>query len=160
MATRGLDGIDRNIPFGGILSGVIDPLLDIMDHIEVKSVPFMSNITEYFPPAHFVQHKRELQGITKDLEDARSQGKLYQFFNSTDDASALAKHNMTLDQLIADATVHKILRDIEVGHIEMGDIAAHGRQVLIRGAQGDWEVRAAALALVARVVKVEARSWT
>jgi hypothetical protein len=43
--------------------------------------------------------------MTQDLKDARSKGKLNQFFNSADNASALGRHNMALSNLIADSTV-------------------------------------------------------
>jgi hypothetical protein len=47
--------------------------------------------------------------MTKDLNDALSQGKLEQFFNGTENASSLAKHNNHLAQMIADATVQHFL---------------------------------------------------
>jgi hypothetical protein len=43
--------------------------------------------------------------MTKDLEVARSRGKLNQFFNSVDNASSIEQHNMALAQMIADSTV-------------------------------------------------------
>jgi hypothetical protein len=43
--------------------------------------------------------------MTQDLKDASSKGKLNQFFNSADNASALERHNMALAKLIADSTV-------------------------------------------------------
>ncbi|KAJ7030157.1 hypothetical protein C8F04DRAFT_1236718 [Mycena alexandri] len=49
--------------------------------------------------------QRELQSITEDLQAARLQGRLNQFFNSADHSSSLEKHNATLAQLIADSTL-------------------------------------------------------
>jgi hypothetical protein len=43
--------------------------------------------------------------MTQDLKDACSKGKLNQFFNSADNASALGRHNMVLNTMIADFTV-------------------------------------------------------
>lgn len=43
--------------------------------------------------------------MTKELDDTYSQGKLEEFFNGTENASTLAKHNNHLAQMIADATV-------------------------------------------------------
>ncbi|KAJ7819204.1 hypothetical protein B0H14DRAFT_3147569 [Mycena olivaceomarginata] len=58
---------------------------------------------------------RELVLITKDLDAARSQGKLNQFFNGADNVSSLETHNMALAKMIADstlATVNKVLRSL------------------------------------------------
>jgi hypothetical protein len=85
--------------------------------------------------------------ITQDLNVASSKGKLNQFFNSADNASALEGHNTALDRLIAGSTVHlqlshcvpwvdfdsilkfvtvnevrKSLREIEVSLTAMNDI--------------------------------------
>ncbi|KAJ7873095.1 hypothetical protein B0H14DRAFT_152347 [Mycena olivaceomarginata] len=63
--------------------------------------------------------KRELTLMTQDLKDASSKGKLNQFFNSADNASALERHNMALAKLIADSTLVTVnevlssLREIE-----------------------------------------------
>jgi hypothetical protein len=48
---------------------------------------------------------RELVLIKRDLDAARSRGKLNQFFNSAYNASSLEKHNMALAKMIADSTV-------------------------------------------------------
>ncbi|KAJ7455888.1 hypothetical protein FB451DRAFT_1373144 [Mycena latifolia] len=123
-ALRTLSSVSSNIPFGSILSSVIDPLLDITDRIQQVSTnaqgltelaarielltPIVSDIATNKPEegrAIVEALKRELEVITKDLSDARAQGKLEQFFNSTDNASSLTKHNITLAQMIADSTV-------------------------------------------------------
>ncbi|KAJ7797621.1 hypothetical protein B0H14DRAFT_53321 [Mycena olivaceomarginata] len=58
--------------------------------------------------------------ITRDLDAARSRGKLNQFFNSAHNASSLEKHNMALAKMIADSTlvtvneVLRLLREIEL----------------------------------------------
>ncbi|KAJ6537366.1 hypothetical protein DFH09DRAFT_1178067 [Mycena vulgaris] len=159
VAVKTFSSVSSNIPFGLILSGVIDPLLDITDRIEQVSAntqglielaaridrltTIVSDMAVDKPEkgrAIVEALGRESQSITKDLNDARSQGKLEQFFNSADTASSLAAHNMKLAQMIADATlvpvqeVLKSLRDLErstilespssasQGHFEMGDI--------------------------------------
>ncbi|KAJ7792559.1 hypothetical protein B0H14DRAFT_3889808 [Mycena olivaceomarginata] len=56
-----------------------------------------------------------LASMTQDLKDARSKGQLNQFFNSADNASALGRHNMVLNTMIADSmlvTVNEVLRSL------------------------------------------------
>ncbi|KAJ6476315.1 hypothetical protein C8R45DRAFT_376697 [Mycena sanguinolenta] len=56
--------------------------------------------------------QRELQALTKDLQDAYSQGQLDQFFNT----SHIEKHNKSLTRMVADftlVTVHEVLREVE-----------------------------------------------
>ncbi|KAJ7750751.1 hypothetical protein B0H14DRAFT_2981778, partial [Mycena olivaceomarginata] len=116
FALKTLSSISSNIPFGSVLSGVIDPLLDIADRIELLS-PLVSKMArdkpeQCQPIVEALQNPRDLQSITDDLKDA-SREKLDQFFNSKDNASSLAKHNNHLAQMIADATlveVHEVLR--------------------------------------------------
>ncbi|KAJ7450556.1 hypothetical protein FB451DRAFT_1285519, partial [Mycena latifolia] len=140
---RTLSSVSSNIPFGSILSSVIDPLLDITARIQQVSTnaqglaelsarielltPIVSDMATHKPEkgrAIVEALKRELESITKDLNDARAQGKLEQFFNSADNASSLAKHNMTLAQMIADSTlvavqdILKTLHDIEVHWVQ------------------------------------------
>jgi hypothetical protein len=43
--------------------------------------------------------------MMKDLEAARSQGKLDKFFNSADNASTLAKHDRAFSTMVSDSTV-------------------------------------------------------
>ncbi|KAF8164280.1 hypothetical protein K438DRAFT_1775603 [Mycena galopus ATCC 62051] len=126
FAMSTLSSVSSNIPFGSVLSSVIDPLLDIVNRIEQTSsntqglVELAARI-ELLSPLVFemardrpqqgrviveaLQRRRELQTLTKELEDAHSQGKLEEFFNGTENASTLAKHNNHLAQMIADATV-------------------------------------------------------
>ncbi|KAF8146026.1 hypothetical protein K438DRAFT_1991194 [Mycena galopus ATCC 62051] len=65
----------------------------------------------------------ELTSMATDLKAASQRGKLNQFFNSADDASALSKHNMVLAQMIADSTlvgvqeVLKSLRELEASKL-------------------------------------------
>ncbi|KAJ7477429.1 hypothetical protein FB451DRAFT_1172980 [Mycena latifolia] len=157
VTLRTLSSVSKNIPFGSILSSVIDPLLDITNRIEQVSsnaealialsaridllTPIVSEMTEDKAErgrAIVEALQRELESITKDLKEARAQGKLEQFFNSTDNASSLTQHNMALAQIIADstlATVHEVLtsvRNLERSkfsessvpqrQVEMGDI--------------------------------------
>ncbi|KAJ7875259.1 hypothetical protein B0H14DRAFT_61644 [Mycena olivaceomarginata] len=62
--------------------------------------------------------------ITRDLDAARSRGKLNQFFNSAHNASSLEKHNMALAKMIADSTlvtvneVLRLLREIECSKLQ------------------------------------------
>ncbi|KAJ7776512.1 hypothetical protein DFH07DRAFT_766708 [Mycena maculata] len=123
FALKTLSSVSSNIPFGSVLSSVIDPLLDIADRIEQTSAntqglvelaariellsPLVSEMARDKPQQGRLiveALQRELQSMTKDLNDAHSQGKIDQFFNCTDNASSLAKHNNHLAQMIADAT--------------------------------------------------------
>ncbi|KAJ7875274.1 hypothetical protein B0H14DRAFT_3859487 [Mycena olivaceomarginata] len=52
--------------------------------------------------------QRELASMTQDLKDARSKGKLNQFFGSADKGSPLERHNTALAKLIADSTGVKV----------------------------------------------------
>ncbi|KAJ7041123.1 hypothetical protein C8F04DRAFT_1080284 [Mycena alexandri] len=136
FALKTLSVASANVPFASLLSAAIEPLLAITDRIEQISsnaqglielaariellTPIVSQMTEDSRGERVIGGlQRELQSITRDLEVARSQGKLDQFFNSVDNTSSLQKHNMNLAQLIADSTlvtVHEVLksvRDIE-----------------------------------------------
>ncbi|KAJ7449999.1 hypothetical protein B0H11DRAFT_2078002 [Mycena galericulata] len=79
---------------------------------ETASPPSKSRIVEAL--------ERELQSITKDLEAFGSRGKLQQFFNSSENAACLARHNMSLMQIVSTATlanvhdVREILKNAEV----------------------------------------------
>ncbi|KAJ6580358.1 hypothetical protein DFH09DRAFT_1309685 [Mycena vulgaris] len=130
VALKTLSSVSSNIPFGSILSSVINPLLDITDRIEVTlhRLPSCKHMIEYYYSKSQQIAKpeqsqglvealqRELQSITKDLNDAQAQGRLEQFFNSADTSSSLAKHNMTLAQMIADYTfvaIHEVLKALQ-----------------------------------------------
>ncbi|KAJ6628405.1 hypothetical protein B0H10DRAFT_1991245 [Mycena sp. CBHHK59/15] len=187
FALKTLSSVSSNIPFGSMLSSIIDPLLDITDRIEQTSAntqglielaarielltPIISEMAKDKPKQGRVvvealkwsaTYLLELQSMTKDLSDASSQGKLDQFFNSTDNASSLEKHNATLAQMIADSTLVTVpevlqsLQDLErskllqssppivtKGQIEMGDITGGlggtGGNARIGGEGGDGE---------------------
>ena len=49
--------------------------------------------------------ERELARMTEQLNAAKAEGKLSQFFNSAANSAILQSHNMILDQMIADSTV-------------------------------------------------------
>ncbi|KAJ7232450.1 hypothetical protein B0H12DRAFT_1239647 [Mycena haematopus] len=49
--------------------------------------------------------KRELEDIHRDIEAAKKQGRVAQFFNSKDDSSFLTKHNTNLTDLVCDINV-------------------------------------------------------
>ncbi|KAJ7116370.1 hypothetical protein C8R44DRAFT_739096 [Mycena epipterygia] len=122
VALQALSSVAINIPFDASLGSVIDPFLDSVD----RSEQIWSNVNVFGLAARIdvltsivpelAQNrpdqgrgvvevlKRELQSITRDLDAARSQGKLEEFFNSDTAASSLAGHNMKLCQLIVAST--------------------------------------------------------
>ncbi|KAJ7634530.1 hypothetical protein FB45DRAFT_909110 [Roridomyces roridus] len=154
-----LSATSSNIPICGIISSVIDPLLLIMTQVDLTSAnveglvelaarierltPLVADMAEVNSVSDrersFIDDLTcELQSIRTDVLDAQAQGMLTRFFNSHDDAAGLAKHNATLAQLIADATlvnvqeVRRTLRNMErsasmpmplLGQIEIGYIA-------------------------------------
>ncbi|KAJ7023672.1 hypothetical protein C8F04DRAFT_1401529 [Mycena alexandri] len=135
FALSTLSSVSSNIPFGSVLSSVINPLLDIVNRIEQTSTNTQGLVElaariELLSPLVFEMARdrpqqgrvivealqRELQTMTKELGDAHSQGKLEEFFNGTENASTLAKHNNHLAQMIADATlatVHEVLQSLQ-----------------------------------------------
>ncbi|KAJ7364554.1 hypothetical protein DFH08DRAFT_839528 [Mycena albidolilacea] len=135
FALSTLSSVSSNIPFGSVLSSVIDPLMDIINRIEQTSInthglvelaariellsPLVSEMARDRAQQGRViveALQRELQNITKELDHAHSQGKLEEFFNGTDNASTLANHNKHLAQMIADATlatVHEVLQSLQ-----------------------------------------------
>ncbi|KAF7377894.1 hypothetical protein MSAN_00213100 [Mycena sanguinolenta] len=135
FSLKTLSSVSSNIPFGSVLSSVIDPLLDIVGRIEQTSVnnqglielaarierlsPLVSEMaSDKLQQGRLIVEalERELQSMTRDLDDARSQGQIDQFFNGTDNASFLTKHNNHLTQIIADATLattHDVLRSVQ-----------------------------------------------
>ncbi|KAJ7041128.1 hypothetical protein C8F04DRAFT_1080304, partial [Mycena alexandri] len=150
FALQTLSVASTHIPLGSVVSAAIEPLLVIIDRVEQTSsnargllelamridllAPIVSEMVKNPRGITFIQGlHRELQSITEDLEIARSQGKLHQFFNSVHNASSLQKHNITLSQLIAESTlvtvhevlksVHGIERQLDVAStFELGDI--------------------------------------
>ncbi|KAJ7672352.1 hypothetical protein DFH06DRAFT_1176074 [Mycena polygramma] len=137
FALETLSCVSANIPLGGVLSSVIDPLLAIAERIEglVKLAaaacielltPLVSkmaekNLTQGRPTIEDL--RQELHSITTELEEARTRGKVNQFSNSIDNASVLEKHNQALAQMIAAATfatlqdVLESLRELEINGI-------------------------------------------
>ncbi|KAF8200569.1 hypothetical protein K438DRAFT_1966033 [Mycena galopus ATCC 62051] len=135
FALSTLSSVSCNMPFDSVLSSVIDPLLDIVNRIEQTAIntqglvelaariellsPLVSELARDRPQQGRViveALQRELQTMTKELDDAHSQGKLEEFFNHTENASTLAKHNNHLAQMIADATpatVHEVLQSLQ-----------------------------------------------
>ncbi|KAJ7809176.1 hypothetical protein B0H14DRAFT_2867494 [Mycena olivaceomarginata] len=118
FALKTLSSISSNIPFGSVLSGVIDPLLDIADRIELTSdntqgfVELAARIELLSPLVSKIARDKpeQCQPIVEALQASKNST---QFFNSKDNASSLAKHNNHLAQMIADATlveVHEVLR--------------------------------------------------
>ncbi|KAJ7664223.1 hypothetical protein B0H17DRAFT_1092207 [Mycena rosella] len=138
VALKRLSSVCSNIPFAAILGDAIGPLLDVTKQIEhVPSnaqglaqlaaridllTPVVCELAKNRPDqGHVIAGalQREFKSIMKDLEDARANGKLKEFFSNTGDGSSLAEHNMTLVQMIANATlttvheIHKSLHDLE-----------------------------------------------
>ncbi|KAJ7325555.1 hypothetical protein DFH08DRAFT_886877 [Mycena albidolilacea] len=144
FALRTLSTISSGIPLGEALSGIIEPLLEITGRIQQSSVnehglirlaarivritPIVAGLAKTNPSkgqAIVLDLLRELVLITKDLDAARSQGKLNQFFNGADNASSLETHNMALAKMIADstlATVNEVLRSLREIEIILGDV--------------------------------------
>ncbi|KAJ7278176.1 hypothetical protein C8J57DRAFT_1306090 [Mycena rebaudengoi] len=172
LALTTLSSVSCNLPFGAMLSSIIDPLLIITNRIEQTSANSqglleLSTRIELLTPVvsgigndqskqnqKFVEAlKRELEAITQDLRVAGSQGKLNQFFNSDDNTSALAKHNMTLAQMISDCTfstvqeVLKSIQDIECSKISQsspslvseGGLGGPGGEAFTGGEGGDGD---------------------
>ncbi|KAJ7450547.1 hypothetical protein FB451DRAFT_1186656 [Mycena latifolia] len=82
-----------------------------------RLTPIISEISSSNPEQNIVAEalQRELESMTKDLNNTRSQGKLEQFFNTTDNDSALTQHNTALAEIIADstfATVNEVLKSL------------------------------------------------
>ncbi|KAJ7147224.1 hypothetical protein C8R46DRAFT_1359763 [Mycena filopes] len=148
FALTTLSSVSSNIPFGGILSAVIDPLLAITKRIDQTSAntkgfvelaarvdlitPIVSQMAKDQPERgrKVVQAlQRELESITSDLKAAAAQNRLSEFFNGEDNSSCLAKHNMALTQIIADATFFSIqevlasLHDLERMRLEQSSRA-------------------------------------
>ncbi|KAJ7154892.1 hypothetical protein C8R43DRAFT_949854 [Mycena crocata] len=136
FSLKTLSTVSSNIPFGVILSSIIDPLLDIADRIEQTSAnkqglaelaariellaPIVSEMAEHNPMRgrKMVEAlEREIKSIAEDLSAACERGQLNQFFSSADTASSLVKHNSVLAQLMADSTfasVHEVLKFIDL----------------------------------------------
>ncbi|KAJ7835793.1 hypothetical protein B0H13DRAFT_2107796 [Mycena leptocephala] len=118
LALETLRTISATIPMGSALSGVIDSLLAVTNRIEQRSanthgfiqiaarIEHIMGILSETPNQGLVDElHQELRSITADLEVASSLGKLDQFFNSTQNASCIAKHNERLTQIICTAAV-------------------------------------------------------
>ncbi|KAF5343188.1 hypothetical protein D9758_016922 [Tetrapyrgos nigripes] len=79
----------------------------------------------------------EVKSLTDDLRAASKRGKISQFFNSTDNASALSKHIMVLDQIVAsDSTKMNRNSVMNVTNLTAGDGAEGGSSAIAGGAGG------------------------
>jgi hypothetical protein len=58
FALKTLSTISSNIPFGSVLSSVIDPLLDIVNRIEVSRIRLIAQLILTRIPANVGQHPR------------------------------------------------------------------------------------------------------
>ncbi|KAJ6587905.1 hypothetical protein B0H19DRAFT_1097391 [Mycena capillaripes] len=143
FALKTLSSASDDDPFASILNSVIDPLLDIANRIKPTSAntqglvelaariellsPLVSEMARDRPQQGQViveALQRELQTLTKELDDAHSQGRLEQFFDGTNNTSSLAKHNNQLAQMIADATlatVHEVLQSLQSLESKLGE---------------------------------------
>ncbi|KAJ7634513.1 hypothetical protein FB45DRAFT_1056539 [Roridomyces roridus] len=158
MALTTLSATSNNIPICGIITSVVDPLLLIMTQLDLTSAnvqglvelvarierltPLVADMVEVNSVSEcerrFIDDlTRELESIGTDVSETQAQGTLTRFFNNPDDAAGLARHNATLAQLVADATlvnvqeVRRMLMSMErsvsrlvpsLGQIEIGHI--------------------------------------
>ncbi|KAJ7614936.1 hypothetical protein FB45DRAFT_873803 [Roridomyces roridus] len=150
FALQTLSKVSNNIPLGGVINSVIDPLLDLADRIEETQanreglVELAARIGRLL---HIIGEKRsspdevesasvvenvfreELESIAADLNAARSQGTIQQFFNSRDTAGSLAAHNDTLARLISELTLEKmqdVQQSLKVIEEKLGRLARDG----------------------------------
>ncbi|KAJ7927248.1 hypothetical protein B0H13DRAFT_1971246 [Mycena leptocephala] len=150
LALETLRTISATIPMGSALSGVIDSMLAVTNRIEQCS----ANTHGFIQIAARIEHimgilsetpnqglldelHEELQSIMADLEVASSLGKLDQFFNTTQNASCIAKHNARLTQIICTtATINtfEILKSIQ--DLELKIKHANDAQLDITGGLG------------------------
>ncbi|KAJ7113615.1 hypothetical protein C8R44DRAFT_796790 [Mycena epipterygia] len=100
-------------PIAAMVSSIIDPLLAIMERIEQTSDnqqglnALAARIRVLTPIVSDLAKSNSIQGQLRQLD---------QFFNSTHNASSLAKHNTILAQMIADSTlvtVHEVLKTVQ-----------------------------------------------
>ncbi|KAF7315111.1 hypothetical protein MIND_00025400 [Mycena indigotica] len=145
ISLKTLGSISSNVPFGGILDGAIVSLLDILDRIDQSSlnaqalIQLTSRIEMLEPVVQSSNSQngktiiealeREIRYIETDLKTASAQGKLAQFFNSEDNASAISKHNTALTQLIADSTFATVNEALTLIHA----LEARKHEEVVRG---------------------------
>ncbi|KAJ6557635.1 hypothetical protein B0H19DRAFT_1261240 [Mycena capillaripes] len=129
LALETLRSISATIPMGSALSGVIDSFLAVTNRIEQRSantygfiqvaarIERIVGILSDTPNQGLIDDlHEELQSITADLKAASSLGKLDQFFNSTQNAACITKHNERLTQIICTASTintFEILKSIQ-----------------------------------------------
>ncbi|KAF7377584.1 hypothetical protein MSAN_00181100 [Mycena sanguinolenta] len=130
LVLKQLSTISSKIPIGEILSGVIDPFLDIADRIEQMSdnakgldqlalrierlTPTVTKMAESASePAIGEKLRKDLGSMTTELAAARSKGRLKQFINSVDNAACLDRHNTALNRMIADCTL-EIVQELKM----------------------------------------------
>jgi transcriptional regulator len=58
FALKTLSSVSSNIPFGSVLSSVIDPLFDIADRIEVRMIAVITQLISICIPANIGQRTR------------------------------------------------------------------------------------------------------
>ncbi|KAK6972223.1 hypothetical protein R3P38DRAFT_625301 [Favolaschia claudopus] len=141
---RTLSTVSDRVPGGEPLSAVLDPLLDLTDRLEQTPInactlaQLAARIERLTPIVEtMVKDKsesgrifmesleKELRFMKKQLETARAEGKLDQFFNTDHNTVIIERHNMVLAQLIADSTfvaVHEVLTSLrELENSKMAD---------------------------------------
>ncbi|KAJ7894329.1 hypothetical protein B0H14DRAFT_2683988, partial [Mycena olivaceomarginata] len=103
FALKTLSSISSNIPFGSVLSGVIDPLLDIADRIELTP----DNTRGFIELAARIQLLSPL--VSKMARDKPEQCQpIVEALQASIMLPSLAKHNNRLAQMIADATLAEV----------------------------------------------------
>ncbi|KAF7373307.1 hypothetical protein MSAN_00540000 [Mycena sanguinolenta] len=145
FALRTLSNITSNIPMAGVLSGIIDPLLDIVGQIQQTSAnerslaelaarverltPIVTQMAQYDPKTGQVIVQRlqqELELMTEDLKMASARGKLTQFFNNVSNASTLQKTNTALDRMITDS-MFSTLQQLAISQLHLSEQVRHVR---------------------------------
>ncbi|KAK7048581.1 hypothetical protein R3P38DRAFT_2870268 [Favolaschia claudopus] len=156
LSLRTLSTVSNRVPGGEPLSAIIDPLLDLTDRVEQKSInaynlaqlaarierltPVVQNLAKDDSEQSRVFIKSletELSSMKKELEKAQAEGKLKQFFNADYNTMIIERHNMGLAQLIADSTlvaVHDVLTSLR--ELEKSKTADPSSSELRRGFGG------------------------
>ncbi|KAF7299243.1 hypothetical protein MIND_00873000 [Mycena indigotica] len=132
VSLQTLGSVSRNIPFCTALNGVIEPLLDVLNRLDqsmwnqraladlaarIDSLRMIVARSEASNGQVVIERlQRELASIQRDLEQAMAQGKVAQFFNSNDDASAISRHNDVLTTIIIDSTFENVSQLSETVH--------------------------------------------
>ncbi|KAF7373298.1 hypothetical protein MSAN_00539000 [Mycena sanguinolenta] len=138
FSLKTLSNISSSSSEVGVLSGIIDALLRVVEQVQQtqaneqsltqlaarleRLAPIVTEMAKSDPErGQGIVKKllKELASMSEQLNEAKNKDELGQFFNSTDNSAILQNHNMALDQMIADSTfvtVHEVaesIRDLE-----------------------------------------------